>query len=427
YFLNRQHLPAYLNVSSSTQQPYLEQDFSLVRQALRAERAPFSQQRVAALLEALGFEEEGMRQSTSQFDMFNARVQSLSSLSPQEQQRLGVQSQSGGRLYGVGENVLYKLEVPGLHEGKPQIFRGDAVYVRPIVFGPTGLEFSQFEFCCCALSIMHSQVLLQMPDDAAELQDDARVHVRFSGDSNRLTSMRETGLSLLSSWGSWDWCLSQVDKAEQQSSEQQNNNNSNFLARASTEAIQVRLRAEILARASTEAILRAERLAREESEDGILGKFWDGDGPQQWFGKLNMEQRSAVRMLLTTPMQGRPPLLLLGPPGTGKSWALTEAACQVLHRRISNNNNTTNTTTTSNNNNNNNDNNNNNNDYNNNNNSSSSASARARGGRMLLCAPTEVACDLLVETIHSHLGQAIPRGLLLRFNEPRRPVQQLFS
>ncbi|CAK0830855.1 unnamed protein product, partial [Prorocentrum cordatum] len=115
------------------------------------------------------------------------------------------------------------------------------------------------------------------------------------------------------------------------------------------------------------------------------------------------EQSYAVDAVLGNSRGGHL-LLLLGPPGTGKSLALAEAICQLLldHVRAL----------------------------------SAAADAEAPqpppASRMLLCAPTEIACDLLVETVHRRLqprdgGGVTPVGMLLRFNEPRRPLQQIVA
>merc|ERR1719424_2719064 len=86
--------------------------------------ATFELQRAFSLQQALD-DEEAMRIGIAHFDMFHAALQRLSSLAPPVHRRLGLTTVSPHLA-----PLLYVLEVPGLHEGKPPVFRGDSVHVR---------------------------------------------------------------------------------------------------------------------------------------------------------------------------------------------------------------------------------------------------------------------------------------------------------
>eukprot|EP00933_Yihiella_yeosuensis_P033595 TRINITY_DN27262_c0_g1_i1.p1 TRINITY_DN27262_c0_g1~~TRINITY_DN27262_c0_g1_i1.p1 ORF type:complete len:806 (-),score=129.50 TRINITY_DN27262_c0_g1_i1:167-2383(-) len=289
--------------------------------------------------------------------MFHANLEAAWSLPQAESRRLGVPS---------GDRLLYRLIVPGLHEGKPPVFRGDAVYIRPE-------SCVTAEYCCCAISVVHSQLLIQVPQSAtALLSERMRVHVRFSADMGRLGAMwGACQLLMRKGLGIWSW-NGVVD--------------------------------------CPSAPTRKCRIETEQSPSKPQG--WQTG---RWFGMLNEEQRLAVEALQTLPPES-PPLLLLGPPGTGKSFAIAEAICQWIYQHMKEE-------------------------------AAEPPLQRMRSvdgealeppglerleprQHILICAPTDIACDLLVQTVHSRFqsaGKELPSNLLLRFNEPRRPVQQLFA
>ena len=93
---------------------------------------------------------------------------------------------------------------------------------------------------------------------------------------------------------------------------------------------------------------------------------------------LNKEQRRAVATVLTA-AAGRTPIAIFGPPGTGKTVTLVEAALQVLQE----------------------------------------VGAK---GTVLLCAPQNFACDTLCQRL---LAAGIAAGSVLRLMDPRLPINRV--
>eukprot|EP00930_Biecheleria_cincta_P070966 TRINITY_DN58527_c0_g1_i1.p1 TRINITY_DN58527_c0_g1~~TRINITY_DN58527_c0_g1_i1.p1 ORF type:complete len:1145 (+),score=157.28 TRINITY_DN58527_c0_g1_i1:51-3485(+) len=284
---------------------------------------------VARLVHALGSERHATHYGMRHFDMFCATLHPVLGLPMNEKQKLGMSNHTDD------SHMMFKLVVPGLHEGKPQIFRGDAVYIR-------SHELTHLEFCCCAIAIVHSNLILQVPGEALPaLAVSCTVHVRFTADIMRLNAISEAGDTMLKClnlpaqlWG-WNGC----------------------------------------------------------NIPDIPQKHDDVAAVGIWSQSLNEDQLRAVNLLQKVPVD-TPPLLLLGPAGTGKSFAITALICSQLDQNARN---------------------------------------CSLLSKMLVCAPTDIACDLLVDTVHKRVRAAgldtqnMLNGFLLRFNEPRRPLQQLFA
>ena len=95
--------------------------------------------------------------------------------------------------------------------------------------------------------------------------------------------------------------------------------------------------------------------------------------------QLNLEQRQAVATFVTL-AGGRTPVAIFGPPGTGKTVTLVEAALQVLE------------------------------------------SDRAPSDTLLLCAPQNFACDTLCVRL---LAAGVQHTDILRLIDPRLPVKRV--
>jgi hypothetical protein len=93
--------------------------------------------------------------------------------------------------------------------------------------------------------------------------------------------------------------------------------------------------------------------------------------------ELNPEQRAAVAAFVTV-AAGRSPVVIFGPPGTGKTVTVVEAALQALEL--------------------------------------------PECKCLLICAPQNFACDVLCSQL---LNASVPSDQMLRLNDPRLPTKRV--
>ncbi|XP_067308274.1 RNA helicase Mov10l1 isoform X2 [Pseudorasbora parva] len=214
--------------------------------------------------------------------------------------------------------VYLHLEVPGLTEGRPNLFIGDKVVLKKPCSGGIVLEYMSY-----ITEITEDDVSLRVNADFQHSYLGEPLDVEFS--FNRVTTRRchcaleqikhfgdnilfPSMLTLQPSQWNGEWGPQEEDEhlPEENSATQTTNGSSSLTAEMVSVATQTK----------TDLMLSAKPIPN----------------PGQFFNsQLNSAQKEAIKRILSG--ECRPtPYILFGPPGTGKTITLIEAILQVHHR-----------------------------------------------------------------------------------------------